>query len=167
MKERKQKKYFRFDKAERASIEHALDKNDSARSLARGLGRSPVSITDEVKRNRTVAKGPGKDERVEEMPEDACVRLSSWPWTCNGCRLRRYHCTKKFKCEHSAARAQTLADELLSAARRGGPGPLARPDSGRARIRILGPPLDNLPLGGGRICWHVQRRVSAQSRLQT
>lgn len=119
MKERKRKKYFRLDKAERASIEHALDKNDSARSLARGLGRSPASITDEVKRNRTVAKGPGKGERVEEVPEDACARLSSWPWTCNGRRLRRCHCAKKFKCEYSAARAQTLASGLLSEARRG------------------------------------------------
>lgn len=56
MAERKQRQYFRFDRAERASIERALDKNRSARSMARDLGRSPASITDEVKRNRTVAK---------------------------------------------------------------------------------------------------------------
>lgn len=33
-----------------------------------------------------------------------------------GCRLRRYHCSKKWKCEYSAARAQALADGLLSEA---------------------------------------------------
>ncbi len=119
MAERKQKRYFRLDKAERASIERALDKNRSARSMARDLGRSPASITDEVKRNRTIAKGPGKGERVEDAPEDACVRLTAWPWTCNGRKLRRYHCSKRFKCEYSAARAQALADGLSSEARKG------------------------------------------------
>lgn len=119
MAEKKQKRYFRFDKAERASIERALDKRQSARSMARDLGRSPASITDEVKRNRTVTKGPGRGERVADVPEDACARLSAWPWTCNGCKLRRCRCSKKFKCEYSAARAQALADELLSEARKG------------------------------------------------
>lgn len=89
------------------------------RAASRALGRSPASISDEAKRNRTVAKGPGKGERVEAAPEDACARLQARPWTCNGCRLRRYHCSKGFKCEHSATRAQALADGLLSEARRG------------------------------------------------
>lgn len=119
MAEKKRKRYFRLDRAERASIERALDKGRSARSMARDLGRSPASVTDEVKRSRVVAKGPGKGERVADVPEDACARLVAWPWTCNGCRLRRYHCSKKFKCEYSAPRAQALADGLLSEARKG------------------------------------------------
>ena len=118
MAEKKQRRYFRLDRAERASIERALDKKQSARSMARDLGRSPASITDEVKRNRTVAKDPGGGERAGDVPEDACERLQAWPWTCNGCRLRRYHCSKRFKCEYSAARAQALADGLLSEARK-------------------------------------------------
>ena len=77
MAERKQKRYFRLDKAERASIERALDKNRSARSMARDLGRSPASITDEVKRNRTIAKGPGKGERVEDAPEETAGEENS------------------------------------------------------------------------------------------
>lgn len=119
MKEKGQRKYFRLDRGERSSIERALDKNASARSMACNLGRSAASIVDEVKRNRTTTKGPGKGERVSEVPEDACVRLLAWPWTCNGCKRRRYHCSKRWKCEYSAARAQGLACELLSAARRG------------------------------------------------
>lgn len=89
------------------------------RSIARDLGRSPGSVTDEVKRSRTVAKGPGRGERVEDVPEDVCARLSTWPGTCDDCKLRRYHCSKKWRCEYSAARAQTLADGLLSETRRG------------------------------------------------
>lgn len=120
MAEKKQKRYFRLVKSERASIERELEKRKpSARGVARDLARSAASISDEVKRNRTVAKGPGKGGRVADVPQDACERLQAWPWTCNGCRLRRYHCSKRFKCEYSAARAQALADGLLSEARKG------------------------------------------------
>ena len=38
---------------------------------------------------------------------------------CNGCNRRRYHCSRRWRCEYSAARAQALADGLLSEARRG------------------------------------------------
>lgn len=120
MAERKQKRYFRLTRSERASIEREFGKRrPSARDVARDLGRSPASISDEAKRNRTVARGPGKGERAGDAPEDACARLQAWPWTCNGCQHRRYGCGKALRCEYSAARAQTLADGLLSGARRG------------------------------------------------
>lgn len=113
------RRYRRLDKAERAAIERGLDKNRSAREMARDLGRSPSSVVDEIRRNRTVARGPGKGERVAEAPATACRRLLSWPWVCNGCKRRRYHCSMPWRCEHSATRAQRLADELLADARRG------------------------------------------------
>lgn len=44
----------------------------------------------------------------------------AWPWACNGCQHRRRRgCNRRFKCEHSAARSQALADGLLSEVRRG------------------------------------------------
>ena len=115
----KQRIYRRLDKAERAAIERGLDAGRPARQIAGDLGRSASSICAEVKANRTVAKGSGKGERVKSVPEDACPRLLSWPHVCNGCRYRRYHCTRKWRCEYSAARAQNLSDGLLSSARRG------------------------------------------------
>ena len=114
-----QKNYRRLDKAERSAIERGLDAKRSARQIAGDLGRSASSVCAEVKANRTVAKGPGKGERVESVPEDACPRLLGWPHVCNGCKYRRYHCTRKWRCEYSAARAQALSDGLLSSARRG------------------------------------------------
>lgn len=114
-----QKKYRRLDKAERAAIERGLDAGHSCRQIAKDLGRSPSSILAEVKSNRTVAKGPGKGERVASLPEDACPKLLVWPHVCNGCKYRRYHCSRKWRCEYSAARAQALSDGLLSSARRG------------------------------------------------
>ena len=119
MEGRKQRGYFRLTKAERASIEQGLDKRLSCRSIAEALGRSPSTVADEVRRNRTVAKGPGKGERAESAPEDACPKLLSWPRVCNGCNRRRYHCSRPWRCEYSAARAQALADAELSEARRG------------------------------------------------
>lgn len=114
-----QRKYRRLDRAERSAIERGLDAGRPARQIAGDLGRSASSICAEVKTNRTVAKGPGKGERVESVPEDACPKLLSWPHVCNGCRYRRYHCSRKWRCEYSAARAQALSEGLLASARRG------------------------------------------------
>ena len=115
MSQRRQRLYRRLDRAERAAIERGLDKNRPARAMARDLGRSQSSVADEVRRNRTVTRGPGKGSRVESVPEGACARLRGWPHVCNGCNRRRYHCSMPFRCEYSAARAQLLADGELSA----------------------------------------------------
>lgn len=114
------RKYFRITKAERASIERELSKkNPVCRSVAHELGRSPSTISDEVRRNRTLAKGPARGERAGlDAPQDGCDRLRRWPWTCDGCPLKA-HCGKKWRAAYSAARAQALADEELSSSRRG------------------------------------------------
>ena len=113
------KAYRRLDKADRVAIENGLDKGKSCRRMAEELGRSPSTVADEVARNRSVSRGPDKGGRAGEPPEGACPRLTSWPRCCNGCRLRRYHCSKAWRCEYSAARAQAMADEELSASRMG------------------------------------------------
>lgn len=115
----KQKNYRRLDKSERVAIERGLDAKHSARQIAHDLGRSVSTICAEVKANRAVTKGSGKGERVESVPKDVCPKLMSWPHVCNGCKYRRYHCSKKWRCEYSAARAQSLSEEQLSSARRG------------------------------------------------
>lgn len=86
---RRQKRYRRLDRAERAAIQNGLERGWSCRRMARELGRSPSTVADEVSRNRTVAKGPGKGERVRGVPDDACPKLLSWPRCCNGCRNLR------------------------------------------------------------------------------
>lgn len=118
--EKRQKPYFRLTKAERASIERELAKRTPrCRELARQLGRSPATISDEARRNRTLARGASKGARAGlDAPEGACERLLKWPWTCNGCPLKA-HCGRKWGASYSAARAQALADEELSASRRG------------------------------------------------
>lgn len=111
---KQRERYRRLDRAERAAIQSGLDKGRSCRQMARDLGRSPSTVADEVARNRTVSKGPGKGERVRDAPEDACPKLLSWPRCCNGCRNLRYRsCSRRWRCEYSAARAQALADAEL------------------------------------------------------
>ena len=119
MGERASKPYRRLDRSERAAIERGLDKRKSCRQMARELGRSPSTVADEVARNRTVCRGPNKGGRAGTAPGDACPRLMSWPRCCNGCKLRRYRCSRRWRCEYSAARAQALADAELRESRTG------------------------------------------------
>lgn len=116
---RMQKLYRRLDKADRVAIEHGLDKHKSCRQIARELGRSPSTIADEVARNRTVSRGANKGSRVAQVPDNACPKLIIWPHCCNGCKYRRYHCSKKWRCEYTALRAQSLADSMLHESRMG------------------------------------------------
>ena len=113
------KKHRRLTKADRHAIQAALDTRGPCRSIAEDLGRSPSTVFCEVKRNRAVKRGPGKGEKAADVPEDACPKLLSWPYVRNGCRLRSCHCPKRRQAEYRAARAQALADEELSASRRG------------------------------------------------
>ena len=118
-------RYSRLDKRERKAIEHGLDKGLSCRSMARDLGRSPSTVHDEVVRNRVVTRGPGKGDNVSGTDGSqagdlkACPKLLEWPYCCNGCRYRRYHCSHRWRCEYAAARAQELAEEDLVEPRRG------------------------------------------------
>lgn len=75
MPEKGQRRYRRLDRAERAAIERGLDKGRSAREMTRDPGRSPSSVAEEVGRNRTASRGPGKGERVAQVPGTACRRL--------------------------------------------------------------------------------------------
>ena len=118
-------RYRRLDKRERKSIEHGLDKGLSCRSMARDLGRSASSVHDEVVRNRVVTRGPGKGDNVSGTDGSqagdvrVCPKLLEWPYCCNGCKYRRYHCSHKWRCEYLAADAQAFAEEDLVEPRRG------------------------------------------------
>ena len=113
------RKYCRLTKADRHAMQAALGTRGSCRPIAEGLGRSPSTVFCEVKGNRVVKRGPGKGEKAADVPEDACPKLLSWPYVCNGCRLRSCRCPKRWQAECRAARAQALADGELSASRRG------------------------------------------------
>ena len=113
--------YARLTRAERNSIERMLDRGDSCRAIARELGRSPSTVSDEVARHRYVTSP--KSMAGQPAPEglgEACPRLEKWPRCCNGCKRRGgYGCTRKPKARYKAGLAQKEADRELSEARRG------------------------------------------------
>ena len=100
-------------------MQAALGTRGPCRPIAEDLGRSPSAVFCGVERNRAVKRGPGKGEKAADVPEDACPKLPSWPYACNGCRLRNHHCPRRRQAGCRAARAQALADGELSASRRG------------------------------------------------
>lgn len=113
--------YARLTLAERLSIERGLDGGESMRSMAASLGRAASTVAGEVRRNRTVAapREHAGERAPDGLPDGACPALLASPWVCNGCRKRRYGCSRRPKAGHSARRAQALADEELRASRRG------------------------------------------------
>lgn len=113
--------YARLTRAERNSIERMLDRGGSCRAIARELGRSPSTVSDEVARHRFVTSP--KSMAGEPAPEnlgETCPRLAGWPRCCNGCTKRGgYGCSRRPKAFYRAKAAQEAADRELSEARRG------------------------------------------------
>lgn len=102
-------------------MERGLDRGESCRAIARGLGRAPSTVANEVARHRFVTSPRAR--YGEAAPGDlsgACERLQSWPRCCNGCKRRAgYGCGRRPKVFYSARMAQAAADAELSESRRG------------------------------------------------
>ncbi|WP_172137200.1 IS30 family transposase [Adlercreutzia sp. ZJ473] len=115
------KGYDRLTKADRRAIEAGVRARKGCREIAASIGRSPSTVTEEVRRNRTWAHKDCKGMRAVTIPEQQrrCERLVRWPWVCNGCFTFPRACGRRHRCEYSAIFAQALADETLSSSRRG------------------------------------------------
>lgn len=110
---RKKRSYARITKAERRSIERALGRGESARSIAGALGRSPSSISDEVRGHRVQAEPRGDCDRP-------CDRLSRWPWVCDGCPMPGdLGCGRAVTYAYRASDAQAESERVRSESRRG------------------------------------------------
>ena len=115
--------YARLTRRERDSIERGLERGDSCRKIAGGIGRSPSTVAGEVAGHRFYTSPRSRSgERV--LPgEDvgaSCPRLGAWPRCCNGCRRRRaYGCNRRPRVFYQARRAQAVAESERSSSRRG------------------------------------------------
>ena len=61
---RRQKRYRRLDRAERAAIQNGLERGWSCRRMARELGRSPSTVADEVDLNLDLPRSVDKSISV-------------------------------------------------------------------------------------------------------
>lgn len=112
--------YARMTMAERRSIEQGLSARRSCREIARSIGRTPSAVSEEVRRNRTLAERSSKGMRPkDDAKENDCDKMRAWPWTCNTCFTFPKACGRHPRCEYRAIYAQKLADERASESRRG------------------------------------------------
>lgn len=112
--------YERMTIAERRSIEQGLSARKGCREIARSIGRTPSAVSEEVRRNRTLAERSSKGMRPKDgAAGNDCPRMSAWPWVCNTCFTFPRACGRHPRCEYRALYAQRLADERASESRRG------------------------------------------------
>lgn len=117
----KRKKFTQLSLADRKSIEKEVRKKEpKLRKLAKELKCSPSTISAEVKRNRTYARGKYKGKFTSEVSEtpNYCRQLTNWPFVCSGCRYR-FGCKCQNKLDYIASRAQLQSDFLRSVSRQG------------------------------------------------
>ena len=113
----------RLARRERRTIERMPDRGKGCREVARGIGRAPSTVADEVERHRFVTSP--RALRGEPAPAAgelaaACPRPASWPRCRNGRSKRRGHgCSRGPKAFYDARTARRAADAELSEARRG------------------------------------------------
>ena len=187
MSQRRQRPYRRLDRAERAAIERGLDKNRPARAMARDLGRSQSSVADEVRRNRTVTRGPGKGSRVEfgargrlrQAPRLAArlQRLQQAPLPLlDAVPLRVLRGPRPAAGRRRAVRRQARGETGTGGGvrvhrrqdqGRPGPRPVAGADSRRPLVRVQGRPLHHLPLDRAGLRRHVQTSRTCAARWGT
>ena len=103
------KGYRQLTLKERKEIEDGLNRGDSFRAIARLIGRSPSTVSREVRENR----------HVRAFRRTACDALTRAPWVCNGCRKNRYGCNRGNRFAYEAQVAQRASDERRSDSRRG------------------------------------------------
>lgn len=115
--------YGRLTRHERDTIQRMLERRASCREIARGLGRSPSTVSAEVASHRFVtAPKARRGERVDASADlsAACPRLAAWPRSCNGCgRYRAIGCKRRPHVFYEARAAQLCADSVLVSSRRG------------------------------------------------
>ncbi len=110
----------RIDKADREAIQNGLDKRKGCREIARSIGRSPATVTEEARKRRTWKDGERRGETVPDEPEEAsCMRLKKRPWTCNGCMAYKKSCGRRQRTEHRASLAQAASERVRSEPGRG------------------------------------------------
>lgn len=120
MSAKKKRKYQRLTGLDRVDIQRGLDDNRSFGEIGDRINRPTITISNEVRRNRTFWKGGQRGQLIGAVPQAVCSRLKQAPWVCNGCAKHgTTRCDKPWSCEYSSVRAQRLSLERRQDARRG------------------------------------------------
>ena len=116
------KQYNHLTMDNRQEIMECLDKGISFKDIARRVGKSPTTISREVKRHMavqpiSVIRTKGDGSPIEDRP---CPLLLKAPFVCNPCKKRRGSCSFQ-KQLYIAKNAQAEYETLLRESREGIP----------------------------------------------
>jgi len=107
---------------DRQEIKECLDKGISFKDIARRVGKSPTTISREVKKHMVIQPTGVKHTKFDGSPveERPCPSLLQAPFVCNPCEKRKRNCgyQKQF---YVAKNAHTEYETLLREAREGIP----------------------------------------------
>lgn len=101
---------------ERIDIAEYLAKGQNFKEIARAIGKSPSTISREIKRHIYP-----ETNSFTKQPEAVCPRLSAPPFVCNGCPKKSRSSCKLTRYVYIARRAQDEYETLLKDARSGIP----------------------------------------------
>lgn len=106
----------------RQEIMECLDKGVSFKDIARRIGKSPTTVSREVKKHLTIQPLAVKLSKADGTPIDGrpCPSLLKAPFVCNSCRKRRANCVFQ-KQLYVAKVAQSEYETLLRESREGIP----------------------------------------------
>ena len=107
---------------DRQEIQECLDKGISFKDIARRVGKSPTTISREVKKHLSVQPLPVIRTKLDGTPieERPCPSLLKAPFVCNPCKKRRVTCPFQ-KQLYIAKQAQAEYETLLRESREGIP----------------------------------------------
>jgi len=106
----------------REEIQNCLDMGVSFKDIAHRVGKSPTTISREVKKHLTFKEAPTKCKKSDGTPIDLkpCPKLMKAPFVCNPCENKRRHCPYRKQFYYAKA-AQNEYKYLLKDAREGIP----------------------------------------------
>ena len=108
--------------ADRQEIQECLEKGMPFKAIARRIGKTPTTVSREVKKHLIVKEAPVKHSKVDgtSIEGKQCPALLNVPFVCNPCKKSRSFCTfqKQF---YYAKPAHQAYETLLVEAREGIP----------------------------------------------
>ena len=120
MTDLKSKMYNHLTIDDRQEIMECLDKGVSFKNIARRIGKSPTTVSREIKKHLAVQPLSVKRTKIDGTPIDdrLCPLLLKAPFVCNPCKKRRVSCVfqkQLYIAKNAHAEYETLLHEAREA----------------------------------------------------
>ena len=101
----------------REEIQKCLEHGVSFKDIARRVGKSPTTISREVKKHLTIKEPSVNFTKANGTPivDKPCPKLIKAPFVCNGCEKKRHHCAYQKQFYYAKVAHQEYATLLVDA----------------------------------------------------